>query len=99
MTVWTLIDWRLFGFSALWILGLSLVLAAFSFADYQAAQTQAKVWAKLKEPRYQLILNSGLALFCVGLLGNASVWWKSLLWLILAGVFLFQAWQYRRSLK
>src|SRR5438270_2449851 len=33
-----LIDWRLVGFSALWIIGLSVLLAAFSFADYTAAQ-------------------------------------------------------------
>ena len=90
-----LIDWRLVGFSALWILGLSIVLAAFSFADYRASQAETKTRTLdvLKSSGYRAAINAGLLLFCLGLLGSARAWWEGLLWLGLAAGFGYQAWQ------
>ena len=87
-----LIDWRLVGFSALWITGLSIVLAALSFADYIAAQQRLRTRAVLGWPSYQAAVNVGLVLFCVGLVGSARAWWEQLLWAALAVAFGYQAW-------
>ena len=87
-----LIDWRLVGFSALWITGLSLILAAFSFGDYIASQRRLRTRDVLRWPGYQAAINSGLVLFCVGLIGSAHTWWEQLLWAVLAVAFGYQAW-------
>lgn len=88
-----LIDWRLVGFSALWILGLSIVLAAVSFADYEASRQAQRTRVILREPRYRLAWNGGLALFCLGWLGTASAWWVGTAWLGLAAWFGYETWQ------
>lgn len=92
MTNLDLIDWRLVGFSALWIVGLSIELAALSFADYMAAQQGLRTRTVLGQPGYQAAINGGLVLFCLGLLGSARAWWEQLLWLALAAAFAYQTW-------
>ena len=87
-----LIDWRLVGFAALWITGLSVVLAALSFADYTASQEGWRTRAVLGRPVYQLALDVGLLLFCLGLAGSARAAWELLLWVALAMVFAYQGW-------
>lgn len=86
-----MIDWRLVGFSSLWILGLALVLAALSLADYDANQQRKRVRAVLREAGYQLTLNAALTLFCLGLLGSVRTWWELVLWVGLALAFAYQA--------
>jgi hypothetical protein len=90
-----LIDWRLLGFSSLWILGLSLILVVFSAADYEASQEppQARTRDVLRMPRYQAALHAGMLLVCLGRLGSTHTWREGVLWLGLALAFGFQAWQ------
>ena len=90
-----LIDWRLVGFSSLWILGLSIILTAFSAADYEAsrAPSQARTRDVLRMPGYQAALWGGMVLFCLGLLGSARAWWEGVLWIGFAIAFGYQAWQ------
>jgi hypothetical protein len=87
-----LIDWRLVGFSALWITGLSVVLAAFSFADYAASQRRLRTRVVLGWPGHLIAINAGLLLFCLGLVGSARAWWEQILWAALAVTFGYQAW-------
>ena len=87
-----LIDWRLVGFSALWIIGLSVLLAAFSFADYVAAQRRLRTREVLGRPGYQAAMYGGLVLFCLGLVGSAHAWWEQMLWAVLAVAFGYQTW-------
>jgi drug/metabolite transporter (DMT)-like permease len=87
-----LIDWRLVGFSALWLGGLSVILAAFSFGDYTASQRRLRTRAVLAWPGYQAAFNGGLVLFCLGLMGSAFVWWQQALWAVLAVAFGYQTW-------
>ena len=93
MTNLDLIDWALVGRSALWILGLSLVLACLSFADYEASQGKRRLREVLSRRGYQRGLHIGLALFCLGLIGSARAWWEAALWGLLAAAFAYQAWQ------
>lgn len=88
-----MIDWTQVGFGALWILGLSLLLAAAGLADYEAGRRKARLRAVLAEPAYQAALNGGLGLFCLGLLGSARAWWEQVLWGLLVAAFVAQAGQ------
>ncbi|MBI4770269.1 MAG: hypothetical protein HY784_07640 [Chloroflexi bacterium] len=90
-----LIDWALVAYRALWIVGLSLILAALSFADYRAAEMKLRFWQVLKEPAYQAAIQMGLLLTCLGLLGGARSWWEQIIWVglaVLASIGAYQAW-------
>lgn len=91
-----MIDWVSVGFGALWILGLGLVLAALSFANYLAGQNKRSFRQTLSLPEYQSMINLGLVFFCIGWAGNASTGWERLLWIVLALVFARQVWQTRQ---
>ena len=87
-----MIDWRAVFFGALWILGLSLVLTALSFANYRAAQQKRRWRDLLVAPKYQLLLNVGLSLFCLGWLDMATALWEQAIWGLLSISFGLQAW-------
>lgn len=92
-----LIDWTFVGFSALWILGLSINLAALSLADYERSQNKERfrvVWARRG---YQLASNLGLACFCFGVLGVVKSDWEGLIWGLLGAAFLFFTYRAWRS--
>ena len=97
-----LIDWGAVGAASLWIMGLAVILACLGFADYRRATTGVKMRAVLGEPGYQLAINGGLALFCLGLLASSHTWWEVTIWGLLALVFLaytLWAWRTRRRAK
>lgn len=86
------IDWRLVAFSAVWLTGLAVVLATFSFADYLAAQRQVRTRVVLGWPGSLAAIYAGFLLFCVGLFGTAPAWWQQALWALLAVAFGCLAW-------
>lgn len=86
-----MIDWSVVGFGALWIGGLALLLAAVSVADYEAHQRQTRLRAVLGAGGYPVALNTGLALFCLAMLGGSRAWWETALWAGLALAFVYQA--------
>ncbi len=88
-----LIDWRLVGFSALWILGLSVLLATLSFADYTAHTERARLRDTLGRRSYRAAIYGGLTLFGLGLTGTAGTWWETAIWIALSLAFGFLAWQ------
>lgn len=85
-----LIDWKLVGFSALWILGLSVLLATFSFADYAAHVQSARLLDVLKRRDYQLGFYAGLALVALGMTGSSRAWWETAIWILLTTAFAYQ---------
>ena len=62
-----LIDWGGVAKNALWILGLAVILAALSYADWWAATNQKRLIAVLRTPLFQTPFNLGLTLFAAGL--------------------------------
>jgi hypothetical protein len=86
-----MIDWRGVGFATLWIVGLAVLLAAVSLADYEAHQRQARLRTVLGGGGYPLALNAALTLFCLGMLGSGRAGWEKALWLGLALAFAYQA--------
>jgi hypothetical protein len=92
-----MIDWGLVFFGALWIFGLSVCLAAISFAYARSAAQRRSLRSAFNEARYQLVLNLGLLLFCLGWLGNVETWWERGLWSALALSFGWSLWQVLRQ--
>jgi len=91
-----MIDWLNVLYNALWILGLSIVLTAFSYADWQARLDGQKLRRRLNASSFQLPLSLGLLLVSLGLTFLAQTGWERVIWLVFVGLFLFQGWQSRR---
>lgn len=71
----------------LWILGLSLLLAALSWANWAAKMSGTRLRSVLARPSIRRALDFGLALFCTGLAATAQRGWEKALWALLALVF------------
>ncbi len=86
----SLIDWAGVARNALWIAGLSLALAAFSYASWQARAQHSSLRKPLGGRAFQAPFNAGLLLFSVALVWGAAAAWERIAWIILAAAF---AWQ------
>lgn len=83
--------------NSIWIAGLALVLAAFSYADWQAAQRHVKLRALLNAAGFQLSLSAGLFLVSLSLLLLTSIWWEQLTWFVFGAIFAWQVWTIHRE--
>ena len=90
-----LVDWALAGRSAVWLLGLSVVLACLSFGDFEASRHNRRLREVLAGRGYQRGLNVGLMLFSLGLMASSRAWWEAVIWGLLAAVFAYQVWRTR----
>ncbi len=86
-----LIDWRMVGFATLWIVGLAIELSVLGFVDYHAKERGERRRDLLRQPGYQIWVNFGLVLFCLGVLGSSRAWWESVIWVLLAVAFGYYA--------
>lgn len=85
-----LVDWTGVARNTLWIVGLSVALAAWSHARWQAG-TLHLGWRKMLErASFRAPFNLGWLLFSVGLAWGATRAWERVAWTILAITF---AWQ------
>ncbi len=62
-----MIDWFNLAVNALWVLGCAVVLAALSYASWEASRNQERMSARLKRPPLQAALALGGTLFFLGL--------------------------------
>jgi len=69
--------------NGLWILGLSILLATWSYARYTAYEARVKTREKLNEPKYALVTDIGLLLFVAGMAATETRWWARVLWSLL----------------
>lgn len=87
-----MIDWINVGFGALWIIGLSVILAALSITEYQRT-TESISWRDaLKRRGFQIAFNVGLMLFCFGWAGMTREVWEQVVWGLLGIAFAYYAW-------
>ncbi len=71
------------GANALWILGLSLLLATFSMAHYTAHSNDTTFGQVLKSTGYELSITISLVLFCAGIAATDDRWWARIIWIAL----------------
>lgn len=80
-----MIDWYSVAVNALWILGLSIILAAFSYHDWLRRETGRRWKDIFSRHWWRLPFSLGMLLFCLGLgLGRGVAWWERTLWAVLA---------------
>lgn len=94
-----LIDWSGVARNALWIFGLSIVLAAWSYVAWDAGQRRVRLRRASGWPLLQGPLAAGLLLFSASLCWGARTVWERATWAILAAAFawqLFAAWRTAR---
>jgi hypothetical protein len=92
-----MIDWWGLVRNTLWILGLSVCLAALSMLSYRARVEQVRLRDLLNEPRSQLVPAAGLLLFCLGILVTSRTWWQAFLaglLLVLLAAYLIYLWRH-----
>jgi hypothetical protein len=92
----SMIDWVSVGFGALWVLGLGLVTATLSIANYLAGQQKQRFSQALEMPACRIMLALGLVFFCLGWAGSVSTVWERFLWAVLGLMFALQTWHVRK---
>jgi hypothetical protein len=85
-----MIDWYNLVMNAFWVLGCAVALATLSYASWDASVSKEKFFVLLKQSQYQIPLNFGGLVFCVGLAGTSDVVWQQVLWGVLALGFIYQ---------
>ncbi len=91
-----LIDWMGVARNALWILGLSIVLAGWSYTVWWAGVAQCGLRRALGRAAFQVPFNFGLLLFSAGLAWGAARVWERWAWIALSVAF---AWQVILALR
>ena len=86
-----MINWLNLLYNIPWILGLAIILAAFSYADWQAHLSGHKLRQRLNAPSFQRPLSLGLLLVSLSLLFLARTWWERLIWAVFAALFIWQS--------
>lgn len=76
--------------NSLWVLGLAVVLAALSWANWAAKTAGTRLRHVLARPPIRRALDFGLALFCAGLAATADPWWQQALWAALSVAWIVQ---------
>lgn len=93
-----MIDLLSVGADALWVLGLALILAALSWANWVAVRERIPFRRALGRPNVRLTIDSGLVLFCAGLAATGRTRWEQVLWSMFAVGFIALAiWEERAS--
>lgn len=80
------INWTSLLFSALWILGLSVLLAGLSYHSWQAAELKRPLSSQLNQSSFLRIAWVGMALIAAGLVGAGPWGWETAVWLLILGV-------------
>ncbi len=89
-----MIDWFNLAANALWVLGCAVVLAALSYASWEASRDQERMSARLKRPPARAALAIGGTLVFLGLAAVESDLLSRVFYIVLAVLSLF--WRYRR---
>jgi threonine/homoserine/homoserine lactone efflux protein len=92
-----MVDWAGMGKTALWVLGLAIILATWSWNEWWARVHKRSLRSVLGEARFQVPLSIGLFVFCVGMALSENTLWKTAVWAVLALLFAWQGVQTWRS--
>jgi len=78
-----LIDWKYVSLQALWLLGLSVVVASFSYHHWLARTTNRRLRDQLKASSWGIASSFGLMLFCLSFTIKSEGVLESMLWALL----------------
>ena len=85
-----LIDWKSLALHALWILGLSVIVAALSFHHWLARTNGRRLRDQLSARSWGVASSSGLMLFCLSFTIKAVGVIESMLWALLFLAYLWR---------
>lgn len=73
-----MINWLSVIGNSFWIVGLALMLAGFSYYYWVARQPGRSLRQMMSEPRFQMLIVSGLLLVGIGLAITAAALWQAI---------------------
>jgi hypothetical protein len=76
-----MIDWQSLFLNSLWILGLAILLAGFSYYYWLATESERPLRTLLQGRSFQQFAWLGLALVAAGLAGTSQQLWERLIWI------------------
>ena len=82
-----MIDWAGLAVDAIWIVGLSLLLATFSYAGWARRRGGVGWRGLIGRMAYHSLLDGGIVLVCLGLLGSGHSAVEQAMWGLLAAWF------------
>jgi lipopolysaccharide export LptBFGC system permease protein LptF len=85
-----MIDWYSLAANSLWIFGLALALATFSYASWQASFYHERTRDRLKRPGTLIVFSVAAVLFCAGLAATSDTTLEIALWSVLGVLFIVQ---------
>lgn len=96
-----MIDWYGVFRNALWVVGLAVALAAFSYTEWwRHLQTpRQSLRQALSGPGFQVTFSLGMVLFCTGLALSSKRWWEIAAWAVLGVLFAWQGINAWRALR
>ncbi len=78
-----MINWQSVILNSFWILGLSILLAAFSYHYWLAGQEHRQLRLQMSEPGFLKSAWLGLICIGIGLTGTSQEIWEMILWGVL----------------
>lgn len=93
-----MIDWLLVFYHTIWMLGLALLLTAFSWTHWQTERAGKSLGQGLNEPAYRLASSAALLLLALGLALSVESPWLKIGWVTLLALALgagIAAWRNR----
>ncbi len=90
-----MIDWASVAWNSCWIVGLSLLLAVFSYNRWLAtmARTYNTPPTRLS-PTYTLV---GIGLTALGLIGTSRTLWEAIVWIGIGAALILLVWRSARA--
>ena len=85
-----MIDWWGLFRNSIWVLGLAVGLAAWSYARWWAHEHHVRLRQVLNMPLFVVPFSAGMALFSLGLALCGRRWWEIAAWSILTVLFISQ---------
>lgn len=86
-----MIDWWGLFTNTLWVVGLAVVLAAFSMAYYRARTGRVPLRQRLQRASFQFPFCMGMILFGLGLSFSGQTLWEKIAGALVAAAFAVQA--------
>jgi len=84
-----MIDWQSVIFNSFWILGLAIMLAAFSYHYWLAGQERRQLRLQLSQRGFLQPIWFGLFLIGIGLIGTSQKSWEMVIWSAVTLIALF----------